>query len=356
MLAPSRILRPTVKRAGGGRDRAVLVRKSYEMIAEGSKSFASASKLFDRDTRERVWMLYAWCRRCDDITDGQVLGGELDKAKVGKDRTEAIRILTRRALDGEPTADIAFDAFGQVAAECGLTMQMADDVIQGFALDAEGWQPRTSADLARYCYHVAGAVGVMMARVMGVPADDEFTLARACDLGIAFQLANIARDMAEDDAADRSYIPLEWLAEEDIEPGQLMKPHHRGEASDIALKLAMRMQAHEKLARLGTKHLPFRSRWAILSAANIYSEIGYEVDRRGRSAWDHRVYIGKAEKLKLIGQAFVEALVNRPQPPEVMPQWTYEDILLDVRMLGTIPEAEMRPLDDDELGYELGDE
>ncbi|BDI61891.1 phytoene/squalene synthase family protein [Qipengyuania nanhaisediminis] len=348
MLAPSRILKPAVKRAGGGRDRDKLVAKSYEMIAEGSKSFASASRLFDLDTRERVWMLYAWCRRCDDITDGQQLGGALAKQDGPVDRTKAIRVLTRRAIDGEPTADIAFDAFGQVASECRLTMSMADDVIAGFALDAKGWRPRNSAGLARYCFHVAGAVGVMMARVMGVPADDDYTLARACDLGIAFQLANIARDMAEDDAAGRCYIPAEWLAEEDIEPGQLMKPHHRGEASDIARRLALTMDRHLRAAKLGTVHLPFRSRWAILSAANIYGAIGYEVDRLDHKAWDHRVVISRPRKLWLIVQSFFEALWNRPMPPDHMPEWTYADILLEVRMSGDIPPPPMTPLPDED--------
>ncbi len=84
---------------------------------------------------------------------------------------------------------------------------MARQVIEGFALDAADWQPRTEADLLRYCWHVAGAVGVMMAVVMGVDPTDDDTLERAADLGMAFQLANIARDIAEDDAADRCYIP-----------------------------------------------------------------------------------------------------------------------------------------------------
>src|SRR3546814_3739867 len=67
--------------------------------------------------------------------------------------------------------------------------------------------------LLRYSYHVAGAVGVAMALVMGVDPRDETTLDRASDLGIAFQLANIARDVAEDAAADRCYLPVEWMVE-----------------------------------------------------------------------------------------------------------------------------------------------
>ena len=348
LLAPSRILRPTVRSAGGGRDRAALVARSYDMIVEGSKSFAAASMLFDRTTRERVWLLYAWCRRCDDIADGQALGGELGAQDGIAARVKAIRVLTRRALDGEPTADLAFDAFGLVASECGLTMEMAEDVIAGFELDAAGWRPRDGADLARYCYHVAGAVGVMMARVMGVPRDDSDTLDRACDLGLAFQLANIARDLDEDDRAGRCYIPLEWLAEEDIEPGQLMKPHHGWERAALAERLVLRMERHAAAARLGAARLPFRQRWAILSATAIYTEIGREVRRRGPDAWHSRVFVSGGQKLRLIAREFFAALRNNPVPPDEMPEWSRGEILIDVRMAGAIAEAPMTPLPDEE--------
>ncbi len=327
LLTRSEIIRETERRAGGWRERKALIKNCHEMIVKGSKSFAAASSLFARDTRERVWMLYAWCRRCDDIADGQEMGGKLGSQEQIATRVKAIRALTRRAYNREPTADIAFDAFGMVSMECGLTLDMANDVIAGFELDAQGWRPRTEADLYRYCYHVAGAVGVMMARVMGVPADDEETLDRACDLGLAFQLANIARDLDEDDRAGRCYLPMEWLAEEDIEPGQLMKPHHRQELCDLANRLVDRMELHAAAARLGTRQLPFRSRWAILSATNIYTAIGLKVRRRGQKAWDRRVYVPAPAKLWMVFTAFFAAAYNRPARPSQMPGWDRRDIV-----------------------------
>jgi 15-cis-phytoene synthase len=174
-------------------DRPALVTHARESIVRGSKSFAAASRLFDHTTRERVWLLYAWCRKCDDMADGQDHGGEMAAIDDPEARLDAIRDRTARALQGEITGDPAFDALGVVARECGLTQRMADDVIDGFALDTEGWHPRRESDLYRYCFHVAGAVGVMMAVVMGVSPHDEETLDRACDLGLAFQLANIGR-------------------------------------------------------------------------------------------------------------------------------------------------------------------
>ena len=237
-------------------------------IARGSKSFAAASKLFDKRTRERVHLLYAWCRRCDDIADGQDHGGilKLDESEA-TDRIQAICALSHRALDGQPTADPAFDALGMVASECGLTREIVDDVIDGFALDAAGWRPRKEGDLMRYCYHVAGAVGVLMAQVMGVSREDHDTLDRACDLGLAFQLSNIARDVWEDDAAGRCYIPVEWLAEADIPPGQHMKPQYREKLVELIARMLDMAEQHEAAARVGATRLKYRQRWAVLAAA-----------------------------------------------------------------------------------------
>ncbi|GGC31956.1 phytoene synthase [Novosphingobium marinum] len=299
-------------------DRQSLVAHASRSIARGSKSFAAASRLFDRTTRERVWLLYAWCRVCDDLADaqdhGHALGPQVDAGK----RLATIRSLTDRALSGQPTGRPAFDALGVLAQETGITRQMAEDVINGFALDADEWRPRSEADMLRYCYHVAGAVGVMMAVVMGVPPGDEDTLDRACDLGIAFQLANIARDVWEDDAAGRCYLPVEWLVEADIPPGQLMKPPFRKVLVGMVGRLCDLEAVYEASARVGAARLTFRQRWAILSAANIYGAIAREVEERGEHAWDHRVYTTKAQKLRFVASGFADAL-RRPGSAPIPP-------------------------------------
>ena len=346
-LAPSRILRTTPRQVGGGREREELVALARQSIRQGSKSFALASRLFDKPTREKAWLLYAWCRRCDDIADGQDHGGtlKLDEATAQR-RIEAIRVLTRRALDGQPTAEAAFDALGQVALEAGLTEEMTDDVIAGFALDAEGWRPRSEGALMRYAYHVAGAVGVMMARVMGVAADDHDRLDRACDLGLAFQLANVARDLCEDDAAGRCYLPQEWLAEADIPPGEHMKPEFRAALVALVGRLLDLADAHEAAARWAANGLRFRQRWAVLAAANIYGAIGRKVRELGPHAWDHRVHLGFFAKLKMLWQAFGEAFRSAPQP-EPMPRWTRGELMTIARMAGPIAPMPTTPLPDE---------
>jgi phytoene synthase len=278
-------------------DRPALVAYARDTIARGSQSFAAASKLFDPATRERAQLLYTWCRACDDIADGQQLGHGMSPVEDASAKLSLMRTRTAQALAGQATGDPAFDALGVVAAETRLPAHYAHDLIDGFALDAQEWRPRTEDDLMRYCYHVAGAVGCMMAVVMGVDPHDHDTLDRACDLGLAFQLANIARDIDEDDAAGRCYLPTEWLAEVDIPPGETMRPSYRPRLAMLARRLADRAEQYEASARTGAAALPFRSAWAVLAAAGIYGDIAREVAKRGPHAWDRRVSTGKVDKL-----------------------------------------------------------
>jgi len=314
-------------------NRAALVEAARESIRRGSKSFAAASRLFDRTTRERVWLLYTWCRACDDLADGQDHGGPQGSGPAygegfsldGESRLATIRTLTELAFAGERTGVPAFDALGELAREVPITRAMAEDVIGGFALDTAGWRPRTEADLLRYCFHVAGAVGVMMGVVMGVPAGDDDTLDRACDLGIAFQLSNILRDLAEDEVMGRCYLPADWLVEQGIGEGELMAPWNRPVLLALVRHYCDLVEIYEASARVGAGRLAFRQRWAVLSAARIYGGIGREVARRGAEAWDDRVRTSRAEKLACVARALAEACLS-PAQPGVKPPLSRRDL------------------------------
>jgi len=288
----------------------------------GSKSFAAASLLFDRATRHRAWLLYAWCRRCDDLVDGQDHGHGMAPVADAHARVAAARARTEAALAGVVVGDPAFDALRLVAAETAMPARWPRDLLDGFALDADGWRPGDADDLHRYCYHVAGVVGCMMAVAMGVSPDDAATLDRACDLGMAFQLANIARDLGEDAAAGRCYLPADWLAEIGATAADYMAPRHREGVATLARRLADGAAAFEASARVGAAALPFRSAWAVLAAAGIYGAIGREVARRGTAAWNARVTTSKAAKIGFIARAGLEAATRRDAAPRDPALWT----------------------------------
>lgn len=298
-----------------GDERARLVAGALESISQGSKSFRFASQLFDLQTRERSWLLYSWCRACDDITDGQTLGHDAVRVDDPAARIAFLKEKTAAAFAGEETGLLPFEALRVVAAECAIPQAVADDHLAGFERDAAGWRPTTTEDLLSYCYQVAGAVGVMMAHVMGVPPSDTDTLDRAADLGIAFQLANIARDIVEDARVGRVYLPSDWLEAEGLMGADLADPKHRAALARMAHRLSSMADDYRRSARIGAARLPFRSRWAILSASGIYGEIATRAAALGPRAWDGRISTSKAEKAALVMEAFWEAVMPvRPVP------------------------------------------
>jgi phytoene synthase len=296
-------------------ERAELVAAARETIAQGSQSFAAASKLFDPATRERAWLIYAWCRAADDLTDGQDLGhgaSALADPAAAQARLEA---LTAAALDSDEPVPVPFAALREVSRETWMPRRFIADHLAGFALDSAGWRPRTEVDLLGYCYHVAGSVGCMMAVVMGVRKDDEDTLDRACDLGLAFQLANIARDVVPDAAVGRCYLPAEWLAERGLTEADLADPRHRLAVAALAARLVDVAAAYRASARVGAARLPLRSRLAVLAADAIYGRIGEQVAALGPRAWDQRVRVSGASQLGLLGRAAIRAFGNPPIAP-----------------------------------------
>lgn len=292
--------------------RSALVEAAGKSIAAGSKSFRFASQIFDLETRERSWLLYCWCRACDDITDGQTLGHDAKVPENPAARLAFIRAETDKALSGKATGYVPFDALATVAAETHIPADLPHDHLGGFARDASGWQPETGEELLSYCYQVAGAVGVMMAHVMGVDPTDRDTLDRASDLGIAFQLANIARDVVEDAKVGRTYLPKEWLAAEGLDGADLTDSANRPALARVTRRLTELAALYRKSSRVGAARLPFRSRWAVLSAARIYGEVAVRAAELGERAWDKRISISKGEKLLLVMAAFADALLPAP--------------------------------------------
>jgi 15-cis-phytoene synthase len=290
-------------------ERAALVAEANEVIRLGSQSFNSASRIFSGDTRERARLLYTWCRAADDMTDGQELGHGKLSVQDAEGIHAQLQNLTYTALVSDAPVPLPFAAIRQVARETKMPAAFIDDHLAGFALDARDWRPTTTDDLLRYCYHVAGSVGCMMAVVMGIRPEDSDTLDRACDLGLAFQLANIARDLVADAEAGRCYVPRDWLAELELDESAIADPTNRAKLRDVADRLVSIARPYRISARIGASRLPYRSKLAVLAADAIYGAIGEKVVRSGTTAWDSRVRIAKVGKSMLFGKALVRSLL-----------------------------------------------
>ena len=285
---------------------------SHDQIARGSKSFALAARLFTPDIRASAYMLYAWCRHCDDMVDGQVLGFRSPHQTV--DRAALATIIedlerkTHLACEGKAD-ETAFRALAQVTQRHAIPKRHPLELIAGFRMDAENRQYETLDDTLEYSYHVAGVVGVMMAMVMGVR--DRTILDRASDLGIAFQLTNIARDVIQDHEAGRIYLPSEWLAEAGLSRETMSMRENRQALFTVTDRLLESAEPYYTSAKLGISHLPWRSAWAVATARSVYRSIGFEVRRRKAGAWDKRAGTGITRKLLGVCEGLFCATLNR---------------------------------------------
>lgn len=288
-----------------------LLEHATQTIAVGSKSFAAAARLFAPEVRRSVLMLYAWCRHCDDVVDGQELGfaSAAHDAGGAAEALAQLEAQTGRAYAGQAMQEPAFAAFQEVALRCAIAPQYAYEHLAGFAMDVQEARYETLDDTLRYSYHVAGVVGLMMATIMGATRPE--VLDRACDLGIAFQLTNIARDIVNDAQIGRCYLPAQWLREAGIPEAELALPQHRAALALVAARLVDHAEPYYCSASAGLAALPLRSAWAIATAQRVYRQIGIEVKARGARAWDQRVGTSRATKLWLLCRGGLDALASR---------------------------------------------
>ncbi len=284
-----------------------IISLSHELIEKGSKSFAMAAKLLPRDVRYDAMMLYAWCRHCDDVIDDQILGfaKQTASAETPAERLAQLCDKTKRALEGDADEPV-FIALGRVARKHGIPERHPMELLRGFEMDVDGRVYETLEDTLDYCYHVAGVVGVMMAMIMGVR--ERPTLNRASDLGIAFQLTNISRDVIEDARGGRCYLPREWLQEAGLSEANLAEPEHRLAVFQATRKLLREADEYYQSALFGMQRLPLGAAVGIGAARRVYRDIGRVVTNRGESAWDGRAIVGRSRKLAAAISGAVAAL------------------------------------------------
>jgi 15-cis-phytoene synthase len=269
-------------------------------IRDGSKSFHAASLMLPARVRRPAYGLYAFCRRADDA---------VDEARLPTCRRAAVDSLSERlarAYAGHPADSPADRALADVVAAHAIPEALPRALIEGLAWDAQGRRYADLPALTAYATRVAGTVGAMMTLLMGRRAPE--VLARACDLGIAMQLTNIARDVGEDARAGRLYLPLDWMAEAGLDPDTfLATPVHSEALGDVVARLLAEADRLYARGEAGIAALPADCRPAIRAAGLIYAEIGRAVAANGHDAVSRRARVGTGRKLALLARALVPA-------------------------------------------------
>ncbi len=267
------------------------------MLRGGSHSFWAAGRLLPKRVMQPATALYAFCRVADDLIDE---GG--GPAALSELHRRLDRIYAAAPDDAAPDRALA-----AVVGAYRLPRPLLDALLEGFAWDAAGRQYEDLQALIAYAARVAGTVGAMMALLMGVRSAP--AVARACDLGIAMQLSNVARDVGEDARAGRLFLPHDWLREAGIDPAAwLTRPEFSPALGAVVQRVVSTANAYYARADAGIAALPLACRPGIGAARRLYAAIGHRVAETGGNSVDQRMVVPPAAKLLLLARSAASAL------------------------------------------------
>lgn len=266
----------------------------HALLARGSKSFSAAARVLPRRVRDAAAVLYAFCRVADDAVD---LGQEADR--VDRLRARLARVYAGDGLDGPVER-----AFAGVVRAHDLPIEVFEALLEGFDWDAGARTYETLSDTLAYAARVASTVGAAMTAIMD--RREPHVVARACDLGLAMQLTNIARDVGEDAALGRLYLPAAWLREEGVDPAAFVRdPKPIPGVLHAVLRLLDAADQLYARADAGIAALPADVRPAIYAARFVYADIGRVVRARRGDSVTRRAIVSGARKAALVGRAMI---------------------------------------------------
>ncbi len=312
------------------------------LLKGGSRTFHAASKVLPRKVSDPAIALYAFCRLADDAVD------------LGDNRAAAVERLRERldrAYRGQPMDQAADRAFADVVARFSIPREVPEALLEGLAWDAQGRRYETLPELYAYAARVAGTVGAMMTLVMGQRTPE--IVARACDLGVAMQLTNIARDVGEDARAGRLYLPQSWLRDAGIDPhAWLAKPVFTREIAVIVQRLLDAADALYGRATLGVRNLPLGCRPGIYAARALYAEIGRELERGGLDSISRRAVVSTNRKLKVLARTLVSLSPEWAPARKLAPMAQLDETRFLIEAVATTPmrhgapEVRSKPIED----------
>jgi phytoene synthase len=278
-----------------------------ETLRRGSKSFFGASALLPKRLNDPAAAIYAFCRIADDCVD---LHGEPRAALA------ALRMSLDRLYRGAPMDTEVERAFADTVAQWAIPRELPEALFEGFEWDLDGRRYDNIEELLDYCVRVAGTVGLMMAVLMGVR--DHESLARACDLGIAMQLTNIARDIGEDARRGRLYLPLSWLAEEGVDSDAFLSdPRYDDRIKRLVTRTLNLADHFYGQADGAISALPRDCRPGIFAARYIYAEIGRQIERHECDSISRRAYVANGRKALAVSRALIASIAGVKLMPTI---------------------------------------
>lgn len=266
--------------------------RACEAIASGhGRSFYLASRLLPLARKRGVLATYAWCRITDDIVDRAAVRGPDATAKALD--AWAVELL-------EPKHPVAI-AFAAAREQFGVPDGPARDLLTGVRMDIRPGFYASWDELRTYCFHVAGTVGLMVAPILG--CGDPGAHRHAADLGIAMQLTNILRDVAEDAQMGRLYLPLDEIAAFCCDPDAILAGMPGSGFRDLMAFQVTRARGLYREALAGVPALVPSGRLATLAAARLYAGILDQIEAMDHDVFRGRAVVPSSRKARLLASA-----------------------------------------------------
>lgn len=277
---------------------ATLPSSAHQVLVNKGKSFYWASHFLGKKYRYRATRLYGFCRYLDDMVD------EEDQVQLAKQHIREVK----EALSKGSSDQHILNSGIELIKQCHIPEEVVFDLIAGIESDIHLVRIANESELLRYCYQVAGTVGLMMCHTLDV--EDPNAKPYAIDLGIAMQLTNICRDIKADALVNRQYIPADLIGK--LQVDDLIKPN---EEQAIILRLAVSslLQLADIYYQRGEKglfYLPLRARISILIAVRIYHDIGNQLQSEDYAYWHRRMVVSIPRKIRISCLTIVTACFN----------------------------------------------
>jgi phytoene synthase len=266
--------------------------------AASGSSFYYSFLFLPAERRRAITALYAFCREVDDVVD-EGLDPQLAAIKLAWWRTEVTNMFA-----GNPQHPVT-KALGILKDEFSITADRLNEIIDGMEMDLNQTRYLDWAGLERYCYRVAGVVGLLAAGIFGYR--DARTLDYARHLGIAFQLTNIIRDVGEDARKNRIYLPMEDMKQFAVPAADILQSRHTPEFQRLMAFEAERARSYYQQAEAALPAGDRRAQRPGLIMAAIYRALLDEVERDGFRVLEQRTSLTPLRKLWIAWKTWVGA-------------------------------------------------
>lgn len=274
------------------------------ICAEYAKTFYLGTLLMTEERQKAIWAIYVWCRRTDELVDGPN-SGHMSSEVLDRweERLEDI-------FEGRPY-DMLDAALTHTVLNFPIDIKPFRDMIEGMRMDTRKCRYQNFQELYLYCYYVAGTVGLMSVPVMGIAPDSlistQSTYDAALYLGIGNQLTNILRDVGEDAARGRVYLPQDELAQFGLCDKDVFSRKVSDQWREFMKEQITRARHYFNLAEEGASQLEKDSRWPVWSSLLIYRNILDAIEENDYDNLTKRAYVGKAKKLLMLPLAYTKS-------------------------------------------------